>query len=54
MESQTASADSDEFANERAKVVILPVPFDLTTTYQKGSDKGPSALLEASRNLELD
>jgi agmatinase len=33
--------------------VIIPVPFDLTTTYQKGSDKGPAALIEASRNLEL-
>ncbi len=43
----------DEFANERAKVVILPVPFDLTTTYQKGTDQGPAALIEASRNLEL-
>lgn len=36
-----------------SKIVILPVPFDLTTTYQKGSDKGPAALIEASRNLEL-
>ncbi len=36
-----------------AKVILLPVPFDLTTTYQKGSDKGPEALIEASRNLEL-
>lgn len=36
-----------------AKIVLLPVPFDLTTTYQKGSDKGPDALIEASRNLEL-
>ncbi len=40
-------------AKESARVVILPVPFDLTTTYQKGSDLGPSALIEASRNLEL-
>ncbi len=43
----------DEYAHVNAKVVILPVPFDLTTTYQKGSDKGPAALIEASRNLEL-
>ena len=40
-------------AEKPAGVVILPVPFDLTTTYQKGSDQGPSALIEASRNLEL-
>lgn len=36
-----------------AQIVLLPVPFDKTTTYQKGSDKGPGALIEASRNLEL-
>lgn len=36
-----------------AKIVLLPVPFDKTTTYQKGSDQGPKALIEASRNLEL-
>lgn len=36
-----------------AKIVILPVPFDKTTTYQKGSHLGPEALIEASRNLEL-
>lgn len=40
-------------AEESARIVLLPVPFDLTTTYQKGSDQGPSALIEASRNLEL-
>jgi agmatinase len=36
-----------------SKIVILPVPFDLTTTYKRGSDRGPAALIEASRNLEL-
>lgn len=36
-----------------SKIVLLPVPFDKTTTYRKGSDKGPDALIEASRNLEL-
>lgn len=40
-------------SEEFSKIVILPVPFDKTTTYQKGSDKGPEALIEASRNLEL-
>lgn len=38
---------------EHSKIVILPVPFDKTTTYQQGSEKGPDALIEASRNLEL-
>lgn len=36
-----------------SKIVILPVAFDLTTTYQKGTRKGPAAIIEASRNLEL-
>lgn len=36
-----------------SKIVILPIPFDKTTTYQKGTDKGPEALIEASRNMEL-
>jgi agmatinase len=44
----------EEFTNlQNAKVVILPVPFDLTTTYQHGTQKGPEALIEASRNMEL-
>jgi agmatinase len=36
-----------------AEIVLLPVPFDQTSTYQKGSDKGPDAIIEASRNMEL-
>lgn len=36
-----------------SKIVIFPVPFDKTSTYQSGSDKGPEALIEASRNMEL-
>lgn len=43
----------DEYAGKGAKVALVPVPFDLTTTYVKGSDKGPDALIEASRNMEL-
>lgn len=40
-------------SEEFSKIVILPVPFDKTTTYQKGSDLGPEALIEASRHMEL-
>jgi len=36
-----------------ASIVILPVPYDRTSTWMKGADRGPSALLEASANLEL-
>ncbi len=40
-------------SEENSKVVILPVPYDGTSTWVKGSDKGPEALLEASANMEL-
>lgn len=40
-------------ALEGAKVVVLPVAYDGTTTWLKGSDKGPDAIIEASANMEL-
>ncbi|MCF8233633.1 MAG: agmatinase [Bacteroidales bacterium] len=40
-------------AFENAKVVILPIPYDGTSTWLKGADRGPQALLEASANMEL-
>ena len=44
----------DEFAAyESAKVVLLPVPYDGTSTWQKGADRGPAAFLDASENMEL-
>jgi agmatinase len=36
-----------------AKVVIVPVPYDGTSTWIKGADKGPGAIVEASANMEL-
>ena len=36
-----------------AQVVLIPVPYDGTSTWQKGADKGPQAFLEASENMEL-
>lgn len=35
-----------------AKIVVLPAPFDATSTWIKGSDKGPAAIIEASANME--
>lgn len=44
----------DEFASaENAKYVLLPVPYDGTSTFVKGADKGPQAIIEASDSLEL-
>ncbi len=44
----------DEFSQlEKSKVILIPVPYDGTSTWGKGADKGPEALLEASENMEL-
>lgn len=44
----------DKYARlDDAKVVLIPVPYDGTSTWQKGADKGPEAFLEASENMEL-
>ena len=43
-----------EYATEKkSKIVIVPVPYDGTSTWIKGADKGPEAFLEASENMEL-
>jgi N1-aminopropylagmatine ureohydrolase len=38
---------------ENSKIVIQPIPFELTTSYQKGTKNGPKAIIEASKYLEL-
>jgi agmatinase len=38
---------------EDADVVILPVPYEATVSYQGGTRRGPEGILEASRYLEL-
>lgn len=44
----------DKYARlDEAKVVLIPVPYDGTSTWQKGADKGPEAFLNASENMEL-
>ncbi|MBT8186265.1 MAG: agmatinase [Croceitalea sp.] len=44
----------DEFAQlDKSKIVLIPVPYDGTSTWGKGADKGPKAFLEASENMEL-
>ena len=37
----------------RAIFVVLPVPYDLTSTYRSGSRLGPAAILDASAHMEL-
>jgi agmatinase len=38
---------------ETSKVVILPIPYDSTTTWRSGSRDGPLAIIDASQHLEL-
>jgi agmatinase len=36
-----------------SSIIIQPIPFDKTSTWVKGADKGPAAIIEASSNLEF-
>lgn len=36
-----------------AKVVIIPVPFEATTSYGGGTSRGPQAVFEASKQVDL-
>ena len=47
-----AGLEDQYAAYEKARVVVLPVPLERTTTYAKGTAKGPCAIIEASRNME--
>lgn len=38
---------------EAASFVVIPVPYDLTTTYQAGARNGPAAIIDASCQMEL-
>lgn len=37
---------------DQARVVVLPVPYDSTTSFRGGAREGPRAVIEASYNLE--
>jgi len=43
--------DFDDY--EKAKVVILRVPYGGTASYGKGTEKGPDAMMKASQQVEL-
>jgi agmatinase len=45
--------DEEATAFESARAVILPVPYESTTSYGGGTGRGPAAILEASRYIEL-
>ena len=37
---------------ESSSIVVLPVPYDSTTSYRSGTNEGPKAIIDASRYLE--
>src|SRR5215212_3161248 len=41
------------FTPDEARVVIVPVPFEATTSYGGGTSRGPQAVLEASKQVDL-
>jgi agmatinase len=44
----------EEFSNyKNSKVVILPVPYEGTVFYKKGTKEGPRAIIEASKYMEV-
>ena len=38
---------------DTARVVILPIPYEATTSYRQGCEQGPAALLDASQQVEF-
>ncbi|HKJ06491.1 MAG TPA: agmatinase [Flavobacteriaceae bacterium] len=54
MNKKTYAGIPEKYAkSETSKIVLIPVLFDGTSTWQKGADKGPDAFLKASENMEL-
>ncbi len=45
---------SDDYCRyETAAIAVLPIPYDGTSTWMKGADLGPQAMLDASAHMEL-
>ncbi len=42
----------EEASLETARVVILPVPYEATSSYRSGTKYGPQAIIDASREME--
>lgn len=41
------------YTAEEAEIVLLSVPWDVTTSYRAGTHKGPKAMIEASAQMDL-
>jgi agmatinase len=45
--------DPEDSDYQSAQVAVLPLPFERTTSYGKGTAQGPAAILRASQAMEL-
>ena len=45
--------DVDFCRYETASIAVLPIPYDGTSTWMKGADFGPQAMIDASAHMEL-
>ena len=45
--------EPESCAYETSRVAVLPVPFERTTSYGKGTSAGPAAIIRASQAMEL-
>lgn len=51
---RTFAGIPEEFAQyDTSEIILVPVPYDGTSTYGKGADKGPDAIFAAAENMEL-
>jgi agmatinase len=48
-----AGIETENGSFEKAKVLLLSIPYDGTSTWGKGADKGFVAFMEASDNMEI-
>jgi agmatinase len=48
-----AGIETENGSFEKAKVLLLSIPYDGTSTWGKGADKGFEAFMEASDNMEI-
>lgn len=54
MNKKTYAGIPDKYSRlDNSKIVLIPVPYDGTSSWVKGADKGPEAFLHASENMEL-
>lgn len=54
MDNKTYAGIEEQYSKlDSSKIVLISVPYDGTSTWQKGADKGPEAFLNASENMEL-